>query len=86
MQAFVERWIGSIERECLDYFVPLGEEHLNLLVREYVAHHNDERPPRNRQCAARWSTNVPNDIPTLKFVGCKKRLGGLLRHYHRKAA
>lgn len=44
MQAFVERWIQSIETKCLDHFIPLGEDHLNLLVRQYVAHHHDERP------------------------------------------
>ncbi len=38
LQAFVERWIQSVRVEALDRFVMLGERHLNLILREYLAH------------------------------------------------
>ncbi|XHR27675.1 MAG: hypothetical protein ACFUZC_17255 [Chthoniobacteraceae bacterium] len=35
LNAFVERFVQSIEQECLDQFVVLGERQLEYLVREY---------------------------------------------------
>ena len=34
--AFCERLIGSIRRECLDYFIPLNERHLRRILQEWV--------------------------------------------------
>ena len=44
LNAFVERFNRSIQEECLDRVIPLGEAHLRELVREYVAHYHGERP------------------------------------------
>jgi putative transposase len=87
MNAFVERWIGSIQRECLDHFIAVGATHLNLLVSEYVEHHHDERPHQGiGNVPLAGEVDAPADIPTLKMVDCKKRLGGALQHFYRKAA
>src|SRR4051812_20053878 len=37
--AFCERLIGSIRRECLDYLIPLSESHLRRTLREWVNHY-----------------------------------------------
>jgi putative transposase len=37
--AFVERVIGSLRRECLDHFMILSETHLRRLLRRYVAYY-----------------------------------------------
>jgi putative transposase len=42
--AFCERLIGTIRRECLDYLIPINERHLRLLVKEFVCHYNRGRP------------------------------------------
>ena len=42
--AFAERFIQTLGQECLDYFIPIGERHLNHLVSEMVAHYHTERP------------------------------------------
>jgi putative transposase len=42
--AFCERLIGSIRRECLDYLIPLNESHLKRTLREWVRHYNGGRP------------------------------------------
>jgi transposase InsO family protein len=42
--AYCERVIGSIRRECLDYLIPLTERHLKRILREYVRHYNRGRP------------------------------------------
>ena len=42
--AFCERLVGTIRRECLDYLIPLNERHLELIVNEFVVHYNRGRP------------------------------------------
>jgi putative transposase len=43
LNAFAERFVLSIKSECLNRLVLLGEAHLRLAVREYLAHYNSER-------------------------------------------
>src|SRR5579864_4059648 len=38
--AYCERLMGTIRRECLDYVIPLSEKHLRTIMREWVAHYN----------------------------------------------
>ncbi len=42
--AWCERLIGTFRRECLDYFIPIGERHLRRTVAEFVTHYNRGRP------------------------------------------
>jgi len=42
--AFCERLIGTIRRECLDFMIPLNERHLRAILREWVSHYNKGRP------------------------------------------
>ncbi len=42
--AFCERLIGTIRRECLDWLILLNERHLRFVLREWVAHYNRGRP------------------------------------------
>ena len=86
MNAFVERWVQSIQQECLDHFIVFGEDHFNYLVSEWVEHYHAERPHQNmgnKPLAGEWPDEGGNDVPE---VVCKSRLGGLLKHYDRKAA
>ncbi len=41
--AFAERLIGSIRRECVDHFIVLGEAHLRRILRIYARYYNDFR-------------------------------------------
>jgi hypothetical protein len=38
-----ERWVGSCRREILDHIIPLNEQHLRLLMRDYVNYYHDDR-------------------------------------------
>jgi len=64
------------------------ETHLDHLVREYVAHHNTERPHQslgNRPLPAAGQPD-PEVLPfPAAGIVCRKRLGGLLKHYRRAA-
>ncbi len=42
--AYCERLIGTIRRECLDYVIPMNERHLRGLVGQFVTHYNRGRP------------------------------------------
>jgi len=38
--AFCERLIGTIRRECLDFLIPLNERHVRRVPAEWVSHYN----------------------------------------------
>lgn len=42
--AVCDRFLGSLRRECLDYFLILGERHLHRVTQEYKGYFNDARP------------------------------------------
>ncbi len=86
--AFIERWIGSLQYECLKRFICFGREHLDYIVSEYVDYYNQLRPHQrkdNRPLRRDWSlVDEPLDRP--EEVVCHQRLGGVLRNYGRVAA
>jgi len=40
--AYCERLVGTLRRECLDFLIPL--KHLRMMLKEWVQHYNDGRP------------------------------------------
>jgi putative transposase len=83
----VERWIQSVQTECLDHFAVLGEQHLNYLVSTYVAYYHAHRPHQglgNIRLAE--SPPVDDAVPRPSDIRCQQWLGGHLRSYCRKAA
>jgi len=45
--AFAERFVGTIRRECLDRMLIFGRRHLEAAIHEYVEHYNSHRPHRS---------------------------------------
>lgn len=45
--AYCEKLIGSLRRECLDWFIPLNERHVRMLAREWAVHYNQGRPHKS---------------------------------------
>lgn len=94
MNAYAERFVQSIKQECLDHFIVFGIQHMDHLCREYLAHYLEERPHQGRdnevlvEPAGKKKSRRPNaeELPTLNDIRCRSRLGGLLKHYERKAA
>jgi putative transposase len=39
-----ERLLGTLRRECLDYLIPLSENHLRCILKQWVPHYNAGRP------------------------------------------
>jgi transposase InsO family protein len=44
--AHVERWVGSVRRECLDRLLIFSRRQLERVLRVYVRHYNEQRPHR----------------------------------------
>ena len=81
LNAYVERFIQSLQVECLNHFLTFGEKHLDYLVREYVEHYHHERP---HQGLNNRLVNTEQQAADGE-VQCRTRLGGLLKHYYRAA-
>jgi transposase InsO family protein len=45
--AFAERLIGTIRRECLDHMIVFGEAHLRRILGKYAAYYNEARIHRS---------------------------------------
>src|SRR5271163_3867257 len=77
--AYAERLIGSIRRECLDNVVVFGERHLRRLLKSYQSYYNE----------ARTHLSLDKDVPvsrTIEAVGsiiAKPLLRGLHHQYVR---
>jgi len=81
--AYAERVIGSIRRECLDHVVVIGERHLLGILSKYVDYYN----------GTRTHLSLPKDAPEPRSVQppsqgrvvAMPRVGGLHHEYLRRA-
>jgi len=89
--AFCERLIGTVRRECLDYVIPLSEKHLRKTLREWVTHYNQGRPHSAlgpgipADAKERLSQLRPNtrrhQLPSDSHITTREILGGLHHEY-----
>jgi putative transposase len=82
--AYVERVIGSIRRECLDHVVVLGERHLRGILSTYVDYYNGTRTHLSLAKDAPEPRSV--QPPSQGRVMAVPRVGGLHHEYLRRAA
>src|SRR5665811_1314497 len=47
VETFIERWIGSVRRECLDRILVVNRRHLERVLPVYIRHYNEHRPHRS---------------------------------------
>ena len=82
--AFAERFIKTVRRECLDHLLIFGQRHLQWVLREYLRHYSEERPHRglSLQTPEPRATRSRGDGVVVRV----DRLGGLIHEYHRTAA
>src|SRR2546429_6910542 len=82
--AYAERVIGSIRRECLDRVVVIGERHLLGILAKYVDYYNGTRTHLSLAKDAPEPRNV--QPPSQGKVVEVPRVGGLHHEYLRRAA
>jgi putative transposase len=82
--AFAERFVGTVRRECLDRVLILTSRQLQTVLSEFVDHYNthrphrslDQRPPVPAPFVPRKATH-----PAPTRVQRRDRLGGLIHEY-----
>ena len=84
LNAFAERFIRSVRQECLSKVIPLGGNHLRDVLDQYMAHYHVERNHQGLRNVLLTPAN-DNHLVTTPVIR-RKRLGGLLSYYHRRAA
>jgi len=83
--AFCERFLGSLRRECLDHFLILTEDHLRRTVAGYVGYHNKCRPHQGLAQVIPMEVGSRRGPITNGRVVATPVLGGL-HHDYRTAA
>ena len=83
LNAYAERFVLSIRRECLDRFVPLSERHLRTAVTEYVVHYHTKR--NHQGLGNELLTPLPASANDTGPIVSRERLGGILNYYCRAA-
>ncbi|MEN8130348.1 MAG: integrase core domain-containing protein [Pseudomonadota bacterium] len=84
-----ERVIGTLRRECLDFMIPLTENHLRTVLKQWVTHYNRGRPhsslgpglpdpPFGLAVSPHQQRHL---IPDHFLVGSRPILGGLHHEY-----
>ena len=76
---YVERFIGSIRRECLDHMIVFGEAHLRRILGSYAAYYNESRIHRSLNKDAPFH----RAIERLGAITSQPVLGGLHHQYCR---
>ena len=81
---FVERFFGSLRRECLDHVIPLGDEHLRRIVGAYIRYDHADRT----HLGLDGDTPMPRAVEPVMLgpVIAEARVGGLHHRYRRQAA
>jgi transposase InsO family protein len=84
--AHVERWVGSVRRECLDRLLIVGRRQLQHVLRVYVRHYNCGRPHRALALQPPEPTaaaTAARGDPAAPLTGVHRRdlLGGLIHEY-----
>lgn len=86
LNAFAERFVRSVEEECLDRMIFFGRSSLQRAVTEYMAHYRHERNHQGVGNRLLQSTLTPGITGSSGPVRRRQRLGGLLSFYHHAAA
>jgi hypothetical protein len=78
--AFAERWVGAVRRECTDRMLIANQRHLATVLADYTRHYNDHRPQRS---LGQQPPKRPLKIVDLHGTRVQRRpiLGGLINQY-----
>jgi transposase InsO family protein len=82
--AYFERLIGSIRRECLDHIIIFNERHLRGVLSSYFQYHHQTRThlSLDKDCPE----TRPKYPPTAGKIIAFPQVGGLHHRYKRRAA
>jgi putative transposase len=82
--SFAERYVGTLRRECLDYLLIYGEQHLRRILTEYSRHYNGHRPHQSRE--QRPPLHEPGQaVDMTARIKRRQVVRGLINEYRRAA-
>jgi transposase InsO family protein len=82
--AFAERFVGTLRRECLDHLLIYGQRHLRTVLAEYERHFNHHRPHQGR--SLRPPLHDPSEVIDMAATIYHRRtVTGLISEYRRAA-
>ncbi len=82
--AFAERFVLTVRAEVTDRMLISGERHLRLVLAQYEAHYNGQRPHRSRQLRPPRPDHPVADL-SQERIQRRPVLGGLINEYGRAA-
>ena len=82
--AYAERVIGSVRRECLDHVIIFGERHLRDVLSTFFQYYNNTRThlSLDKDCPESRPIHPPAAGKIISFP----QVGGLHHRYERRAA
>lgn len=82
MNALAERFVGSVRREALDYYLLISEKQVVNILHEYIDYYNSKRPHQGieQRVPMGYKPQLHGRVQKLPI------LGGLCNHYVRSAA
>ena len=88
--AHIERFMGTLRRECLDHFIFLTEAQLRRTVIEFIDYHNGSRPHQGIDGIPSFGPGKGPELPELPEgeplrLVARPILGGLHHDYRRAA-
>jgi putative transposase len=85
--AFAERWVRTVRRECLDRILIYNTRHLLTVLHEYLAHYNQHRPHQGHRQRPPNRDTLPAPVADLTATRVRRRkvLHGLINEYEQAA-
>ena len=89
LNPYCESWIGRVKDEVLNHFMVFGEKHLRRILDAWLTYYHRHRPHQglgNMPIDTALPPPEPIESVRLEDIVCHESLGGLLKHYERRAA
>jgi transposase InsO family protein len=86
--AFAERWVGTVRRECTNRLLVMNERHLRAVLDIYTDHYNRHRPHQSLQQRPPRGVDADQTTPVIPLKNRIRRtrlLGGLIHEYRQAA-
>ena len=86
LNTFAERWVRSVKQECLSKLILFGESSLRRASSQFAQHYHAERNHQGKKNVLLFPSGDDERTRRGPHIGCRERLGGLLKYYYRSVA